>query len=565
MPALFPDTARYAIIAGVLGGFVVVVWWLAFSRAPWLERLAVFGVVIAGMVATPLILHRSIATAMTGMMFPIVSIPFVSLAWAGTAWLTRHLPVRQGSIWISAAILVASGSWALLRTDGIGGDAWPELAWRWSPDAEQKLLAAAVSEPPPPPPSPAKAAEATLPEPAPAAVAVPRSAPKVPATLPEWPGFRGPGRDGVARGLRISTDWSGTPPVEVWRRKAGPGWSSFAIGGGLIYTQEQRGDFEIVACYRAATGEPVWTHRDKARFWESNAGAGPRSTPALADGVVYSLGATGILNALQAETGALVWTRNAAAETGAKTPGWGFAGSPLVVDGTVVAALSGHLIAYDAATGSALWSVLAGGTSYSSPHLLTTEGGAQIVLATGSGLTAVEPATGAVLWKHAWPGFAPLQPAVVPEGLLLATSGDMGGIGIRRLAIAPGTAGWAVEEKWTSTGLKPYFNDFAVHQGHAYGFDGAILACIDLKDGTRKWKGGRYGHGQMLLLPDQDALLVLSEEGELALVSATNSAFEELARIRVLEGKTWNHPAVSGNTLLIRNGEEMAAYRLPSR
>lgn len=560
LPAVIPDTAPFAIIAGVLGGLLVAVWWIAFSRAPWPERLAVFAVAIAGLVATPLILHRSIATAMMGMMFPVVSIPFISLAWAGTAWLTRKLPVRPSAMWTAAAILCASGAWALLRTDGIAGYGWPRLAWRWSPDAEQKLLATLSEPPSPPPPAPVKVPEApreTPPE------LVSASAPKVPPPPPDWPGFRGPRRDGAVRGLRISSDWKTSPPLELWRRKAGPGWSSFAIGGGLIYTQEQRGDFEIVACYRAATGESVWTHRDKARFWESNAGAGPRSTPALSDGVVYTLGATGILNALQAGTGAVVWTRNAAIETGAKTPGWGFAGSPLVLNGAVIAAVSGHLIAYDAATGNPRWSMVAGGTSYSSPHVLAVGTGAQAVLATGDGLTAVEPASGTVLWKHAWPGFAPLQPAVLPDGLLLATSGDMGGIGIRRLSIAPGAAGWTVVEKWTSSGLKPYFNDFAVHEGHAYGFDGAILSCIGLSDGKRKWKGGRYGHGQMLLLPDQNALLVLSEEGELALVAASGSAFEELARIRVLDGKTWNHPAVLGNTLLIRNSEEMAAYRLP--
>ena len=136
-----------------------------------------------------------------------------------------------------------------------------------------------------------------------------------------------------------------------------------------------------------------------------------------------------------------------------------------------------------------------------------------------------------------------MQPALTADGDVLIAAGDMvGGIGMRRLAVAHGSGGWTVEERWTSNGLKPYFNDFVVHKGHAFGFDGSILACIDLKDGKRKWKGGRYGHGQLVLLPDQDLLLVLSEEGELALVRATPDQFTEVARFPAIEGQDLEPP-----------------------
>ena len=152
------------------------------------------------------------------------------------------------------------------------------------------------------------------------------------------------------------------------------------------------------------------------------------------------------------------------------------------------------------------------------------------------------------------------QPAVLPDGDLLFGSTS----GLRRLAVTRGPDGWKVAEGWTSNGLKPYFNDFVVHKGHAYGFDGAILAAVNLQDGVRAWKGGRYGQGQLVLLPDQDVLLVLSEEGELVLVRATPERFIEITRAPGITGKTWNHPVVVGDLLLVRNGEEMAAFRLPA-
>ena len=177
-----------------------------------------------------------------------------------------------------------------------------------------------------------------------------------------------------------------------------------------------------------------------------------------------------------------------------------------------------------------------------------------------------------MLWQHEYAGDGIVQPALTEDGDLLISGTGMGGsTGLRRLAVARapgewtaerGLAGWTVEERWTSSGLKPFFSDFVVHEGHAYGFDGSILACIGLEDGKRKWKGGRYGNGQLVLLADQDLLLVLSEKGELALVDATPGQFTERASHPAIDGKTWNHPALVGDILLVRNSEEMAAFRL---
>ena len=576
VPRFLPEAFLYGLIGGLVGALAILVWWVFFSRTPWSERVGAVILMAVAVAATKPFLHVSIATAGQGNLFYIFAIPLLSLAFVVWAMTARRL--EGGARWASmiATLLLASGVWTLLRTGGISGDGQPDFAWRWSSTPEERLLAQApeeiaeVAEPTPPPPAPAAAetpdeplltrvpdevtesAESTAPPPAPPDT----------KTEADWPGFRGPGRDSVIPGLRIETDWSKSPPVELWRRPIGPGWSSFAVAGDLLYTQEQRGDDEIVTCYNARTGEPVWMHRDAVRFYESNGGPGPRGTPTLKDGRVYAFGATGILNVLDAGAGSVVWSRNVASDSDRKVPGWGFASSPLVVDDVVIVAAAGKLVAYDGATGEPRWLGPDGGGGYSSPHPVTIDGVEQVLLQSETGLTSVAPADGTILWEHPWPGFRIVQPALIADGVLVNTSDAMGGISTRRLAVTHEPGGWTVEERWTSIRLKPFFNDFVVHEGHAFGFDGRILACIDLEDGKLKWKGGRYGSGQLVLLRDQGLLLVLSEEGELALVEAGPDQFRELARFKAIEGKTWNHPALVGDVLLVRNGQEMAAFRL---
>jgi outer membrane protein assembly factor BamB len=579
LPLVWAGGAAVSMLGGVGVGVLVILWWLFFSRARWSERLAAVALMAVGVAAVSRFVHPSISNAMMGMMLPFYSIPVLSLTLVAWALLARSLSGAARYATMGLAILAACAAFTLVRTDGITGDAESQLRWRWTPTAEERLLAQQVTPVPEPPAAVAPSPTAPTPAPAdftasaqsePSTEAAPPPANEVPepvTRVAEWPGFRGARRDGAVAAAPIATDWGATPPVELWRRPVGPGWSSFAVAGDLIYTQEQRGDDEIVASYRLSTGEPVWMHKDRARFWESNGGAGPRATPTVHGDCVYAMGATGLVNALDARTGRRLWSRDAAADTGAKQPGWGFAASPLVVADLVVVAASGRLVAYDVNTGTPRWKgPTTGGGGYSSPHLITAGGVDQIVFLRGGGAIGVAPADGAVLWEHTWEeGASIVQPAVTAEGdLLIGGVDSMGGLGLRRLAIAKGSSNWTVTERWTSRGLKPYFNDFVVHKGHAFGFDGSILSAVNLETGERAWKGGRYGHGQMVLLRSQDLLLVLSEEGDIALVSATPEKFVEVARAKAIEGKTWNHPVLVGQVVLVRNGEEMAAFRLPS-
>jgi outer membrane protein assembly factor BamB len=590
IPVFVPGSGGLAILGGLAGALLVLVWWLLFSRAPWSERATAVVVMIGATAATSRVVHESISNGFMGRMLLVFAPPVLGLALVGWAIVSRGFSPGLRRASMVGAILLACGAFTLVRTGGITGEADVDLHWRWTPTPEQRLLAEAVGEPLVAPafalpvgdelrraePAPLVGEKLRRADPAPlVGEKLPRADPaplvgeelrraRPPLSAPSWPGFRGPNRDGIVRGVRLGTDWSTSPPVEIWRRPIGPGWSSFAVHGDLIYTQEQRGETELVSCYRLSTGEPVWRHGDAVRFWESNGGAGPRGTPTLRDGRVFTMGATGIVNALDAGTGAVLWSRNAVAETGKEIPDWGIASSPLVIDDLVIVAVAGQLAAYDAATGHPRWVGQPGGGGYSSPHLATIAGVPQVLLLRGARTISVAPSDGTLLWEQVSdPAVSIVQPAFVGDSDVLVASGDaMGGLGTRRIAVQHGPGGWAVEERWASRGLKPYFNDLVVHEGHAYGFDGSILACIDLGDGTRKWKGGRFGHGQLLLLPELDLLLVLSEDGEVALVAATPDTFTEVARFRALEGKTWNHPVLVGDTLLVRNGEEMAAFKM---
>ncbi|MBL9188942.1 MAG: PQQ-like beta-propeller repeat protein [Opitutaceae bacterium] len=540
-PLVFPTDGIVVLLGGAGCGLLIGLWWLFFSRAPWLDRLgAITFAVLLVIVARPLI-HPSIGNGMMGLMLAFFATPALGVALVAAAVVTRGRSAGARRATIAVALVAAVSVFGTLRTAGLSGSGQADLHWRWTPTAEEHLLAQTRTQPKPPP--------------APAAATAARA---------DWPGFRGAQRDSIVRGSRLAADWAASPPVELWRRPVGPGWSSFAVAGDFFYTQEQRGEDEVVSCYQLGTGAPVWSHTDRTRFWESNAGAGPRGTPTLAHGRIYAMGATGILNALDARTGAPVWSRPVATELARKVPDWGFACSPLVFGDTVIIAAGGLLAAYDAGSGAPRWTGPKGGWGYSSPHLATLHGVAHVVLLNGAGAIAVAPADGRPLWTHAWKNDGITQPALLPDGDLLLGSGSGLGakVGVLRLAVAKPADTWIVEERWTSPAVKPYFNDFVVHAGHVYGFDKNDLACIALADGARQWKGGRYGHGQVIVLADQDLLLVLAENGDLALARATPDQFTELARLPAIKGKTWNHPALAGDILLVRNSEEMAAFRL---
>jgi outer membrane protein assembly factor BamB len=384
----------------------------------------------------------------------------------------------------------------------------------------------------------------------------------------DFPGFLGADRSAAIQSVHLDCDWAKHPPQKIWRQPIGLGWSAFSVTGGNALTQEQRGENELVVCYELASGNVLWSHTNLVRFHEGMGGDGPRATPTIVNGRVYALGATGILDCLDLATGQLIWTHKTLDENGVPNLIWAKSSSPLVYDNLVVVSGGGGtngptLLAYQINDGKAAWKSGAAKASYSSPVIATLCGRRQILSVNAMSVTSHDPGDGAVLWDYHWgddkfPKCS--QPIAVAGDRVLLAAGYLAGTIMLQIKDGPGGK-LQVTEAWKNRNLKSAFSSLAVREGFVYGLDDGILACVDLASGERKWKGGRYGYGQLLLVGD--TLLVQTEPGPVVLVEANPAAYKEVAKIDALSAKTWNVPALAGEYLLVRNDQEAVCYKLP--
>jgi outer membrane protein assembly factor BamB len=381
-----------------------------------------------------------------------------------------------------------------------------------------------------------------------------------------YPQFQGVSRDSRIEGFKLNRDWDQNPPELLWRRSIGAAWSGFVAQDRYAITQEQGESMELVTCYDPFTGELLWSHSDTGRYDSPIGGLGPRATPLISGSRVYTMGATGILNCLEIETGNPVWSRNVIKENEASILDWGVSHSPLIVGENIIVTPGGSsgrsVVAYQKDTGELVWSGGERGSSYSSPFLPTVYGNQQIVVFNKDGITGHSIHDGTVVWDYPWSGRNPnvAIPLALPGNKFLASSGY--GVGCALLNIHIGEdQKLTVEREWKSLRLKSKFSNVIEKEGYIYGLDDGIMVCLDLADGKRKWKEGRYGHGQFILVGD--LLLISTEKSEIVLFEPVPDEPRELHRIQVLEGKTWNPPCLAGPYLLVRNHKEAACYRIP--
>lgn len=459
-------------------------------------------------------------------------------------FVSRRFSGRSKLIGLAIAVLILTLAKITLRVDGVvDGRGLPRLTWRWASSKQPSTHSAHSHHERSTPSDPRLAAAANVPQ------------------------FFGPARDGHAPEVPLSSDWISKPPKELWRQQIGAGWSAFAVVDGMAYTQEQRGEDELVSCYDLLTGATIWTYSEQAHFTQWQGGEGPRATPTVMDGHVYAYGATGILHCLDAATGKPIWRVAVLDSLKSENLEWGVSASPLVVQDCIVVTpgrtRGASLLGYDRKTGKLRWQVGDDESSYASPLLTTLIGRSLILNNAARSLTVHDPDTGNLLAEHVWgvekwPKAS--QPVVIAPDLIFLSAGY--GMGCQLLKIqAKADATITIETVWTSMKMKTQFNSPAYHQGHFYGLDDGRLSCMKAATGERLWKEGRFGSGQTLLCGD--LILVQNEDGHVHLCAVNPSGFREFGNIAALSSKTWNHPVLAGRYLLVRNDREAVCYELP--
>jgi outer membrane protein assembly factor BamB len=384
------------------------------------------------------------------------------------------------------------------------------------------------------------------------------------ATRNYWTNFRGPNRDGRYEEMEVSTAWPAQGPPLLWKQPVGLGFGSFVVADKRAFTIEQRRGKETVAAYDIDSGRELWAQSWSAEYNDST-GDGPRSTPTWDDNRIYALGATGELRCLDAKSGTVIWGKNILSDNQAANLQWAMAASPLIVDDKVIVLPGGSannsVVAYNKMTGAPVWKSQSDRAAYVSPMLVTLAGRRQIVIVSASRAFGLEPGNGSLLWSYGWDtdmGINVSQPIMVDANRFFISSGY--GKGAALVEVTSSGNAFNTRTIWENVNMKNKFNSSVLHQGYIYGLDEGILSCVDVKTGERKWKGGRYGYGQVLLASGH--LIVITDAGELVLVRATPDQHTEIARFSAIQGKTWNYPAIAGGRLLVRNGNEMAAYNI---
>ena len=396
----------------------------------------------------------------------------------------------------------------------------------------------------------------------------------------DWPSYRGPNGDGVTK-AKLGKIWDKAGPTQVWKVEATKGFSSMAVSGGLavtLVTRDYEGsETEHCVALDAATGKELWAVPLKLAKYQgggdsgtgdNKGGDGPRSTPTLSDGKVYVYGSNLDLYCFDAKTGKEVWSKDVTGDYKGKNISWSNATSPIVEGDLVIVGGGGKgaaFLAFDKERGTLKWKEGDDTITHATPTAATLLGERQVIFFMKSGLTAVSPKNGKILWQQPYKfNVSTAASPVVFETIVYCSAGY--GVGSAAYEVKKSGSNYETSELWRveGDGLNNHWSTPVVHGGHLYGMfsfkkygDGPVK-CVDIRTGKELWSKEGFGPGNVIL--SNDKLLALSDKGELVIIEAKPDAYTELARADVLEGKCWSTPTLAGGFIFARSTKEAACF-----
>lgn len=393
-----------------------------------------------------------------------------------------------------------------------------------------------------------------------------------PALAEDWPRWRGPRQDGISREVDLLKKWPEGGPPQLWTVPLTGGFSSVVVADGRLFTQTKVKNQEVVLCVNAASGKELWRYTydcDYAAHPTFTGGGrpasrtGPRATPAVDDGRVYTIGSTGMVTCLDAKTGQKVWQQDLLKLAGRACPSHGYCGSPLVVGDSLFVNPGGSpgksLAALNKKDGSVLWQALDDPPGQATPVWADVGGAGQVIFFTGTAAVGVAPADGKLLWRYPWKTRYDLNIAtpIYTDNQVFVSSNYGTGAALFRLN---GQA--EPETVWKSGAMQNHISTSILYDGNLYGASEAKLRCVDLRTGKIAWERERVGRASLVLA--EGRLIVLGEHGELTLITATPAAYTEVSSCQVFDKQTltWTVPVLSGGRLYVRSEDALVALDL---
>jgi len=409
-----------------------------------------------------------------------------------------------------------------------------------------------------------------------------------------WPMWRGPTSQGLADPASLPDPWPTQAPAPQWDAALGTGWSSPVVAEGGVYITDRQAGTERALAFEIETGRPLWTTSNPVDFDPHAVGRrhgnGPKATPVVHDGRVYTLGIAGWLQCLDASTGKRIWHHHLPAEFGARqplpdqtayvnreenvivpigagqgapVPLFGYTGSPVLAGEFLILSVGGQgggtLMAFNRTTGAVVWKALSENVSYSSPIVATLCARPQVIAMTGPRVVGLDLARGTLLWSH------PFQiqydesistPIVVDDTVLVTGDGKP----LTALRIAAEGDRCRVDVAWRNRDLSSYLSSMVSHAGHVYGMnDGGEFVCIRLADGKTIWIGGNHGYYSTGVIADR-RMFFLNERGSLAVLAVDSAGYRSLAENRLADEETWTVPALVGGRLFVRSARGLRCF-----